>query len=204
MKFQYLRYDFNNSSFKHDWRERMVGLTTDGALRMGLSDPKPMPELAGRLDDTRDGDLVELMPQASVITREIATRIAANGGAALIVDYGDWRSLGDTFQALKGHTPVDPLATPGEADLTAHVDFEPIARHAAPCAHSRLTPQGVFLERLGITARAQALAARLDGDALENHVAAHRRLTHPGEMGTLFKVIALHPQDTPPPPGLDA
>ncbi len=72
-----------------------------------------------------------------------------------------------------------------------------------PCAHSRLTTQGVFLERLGITARAQALADDLTGAALEDHVAAHRRLTHPQEMGTLFKVVALFPTGAPPPPGLD-
>ena len=82
------------------------------------------------------------------------------------------------------------------------MDFESLARAAVPGAHSHLVAQGVFLERLGITARAQALATRLSGAALEAHIAAHRRLTHPDEMGTLFKVMALHPEHTPPPPGL--
>jgi SAM-dependent MidA family methyltransferase len=82
------------------------------------------------------------------------------------------------------------------------VDFEAIAR-AAPCAHSGLTPQGVFLERLGITARARVLARGLTGAALESHVAAHRRLTHPDEMGTLFKCLALCPSRAAPPPGVD-
>jgi SAM-dependent MidA family methyltransferase len=80
------------------------------------------------------------------------------------------------------------------------VDFEALAK-AAACDHSRLTLQGVFLERLGITQRAQALADRLQGEALNSHVAAHRRLTHPSEMGNLFKVLALFPKDAPPPPG---
>jgi SAM-dependent MidA family methyltransferase len=62
----------------------------------------------------------------------------------------------------------------------------------------------VFLERLGMTARAQALAAKLSGTALETHIAAHRRLTHPQEMGTLFKVVALFPQGAAPPPGLES
>ena len=66
-----------------------------------------------------------------------------------------------------------------------------------------MTAQGVFLERLGITARAQALARNLTGAKLENHVAAHRRLTHPAEMGQLFKAIACHPEGCPSPPGLD-
>ena len=118
------------------------------------------------------------------------------------MDYGDWRSLGDTFQALTGHAPSDPFAAPGGADLTAHVDFEAIAM-AAPCARSKLTTQGVFLERLGITQRAQTLAQRLSGPQLDAHIAAHRRLTHPEEMGTLFKVLGLFPTASAPPPGLD-
>ena len=184
-----------------NWRERVVGLEND-ALAFGLTPPVTVPALDHRLADTAEGDIVELCPQAAAIMDEIGTRIAAHGGAALIVDYGDWRSLGDTLQALRGHAPTDPLATPGACDLTAHVDFEALA-NAAPCPHTRLTPQGVFLERLGITARAQALAARLDGAALEAHIAAHRRLTHPAEMATLFKVLGLYPQSAAPPPGLE-
>ena len=76
-------------------------------------------------------------------------------------------------------------------------------RGAAGAATSGMTAQGVFLERLGITARAQALARKLAGEALESHVAAHRRLTHPEEMGRLFKAIACHPLGTAVPPGLD-
>ena len=67
-----------------------------------------------------------------------------------------------------------------------------------------MTPQGVLLERLGITARAQALARSLTGTALESHIAAHRRLTHPEEMGTLFKAMALTPSGAPAPPGFEA
>lgn len=183
------------------WCERRVG-SRDGALVLGRTEPTGVPALAHRLEDTREGDVVELAPGLPPIMQALGQRIADHGGAALIVDYGDWRSLGDTLQALQRHAPVDPLASPGEADLTAHVDFEAIAT-AAPCAHTRLTPQGVFLERLGITARAQQLAAGLQGAALESHVAAHRRLTHPEEMGTLFKVLGLLPEGAPPIAGLD-
>ncbi|MFN3211198.1 MAG: class I SAM-dependent methyltransferase [Roseovarius sp.] len=183
------------------WRERLVGLEGE-ALAIGLSDPKAMALLEHRLEDTRDGDIVEFSPMGESIAAEIGGRIAKHGGAALIVDYGDWRSLGDTWQAVKGHEATDPLAEPGRADLTAHVDFEALAR-ATPSTYSRLTPQGVFLERLGITARAQALAKGLEGDRLETHIAAHRRLTHPHEMGTLFKVMAFTPDGAAPPPGLD-
>ena len=161
-----------------------------------------MPTLDFRLDDTIDGDIVEFSPAAMTIAETIGARIAGKGGTALIIDYGDWRSLGDTFQALQGHEPTDSLAAPGEADLTAHVDFEALAR-ATPSAHSRLTTQGVFLERLGITPRAEILAKGLSGEALDNHIAAYRRLTHPAEMGTLFKVLAFHPEGVAPPPGLE-
>ncbi|WP_264210454.1 class I SAM-dependent methyltransferase [Leisingera thetidis] len=186
------------------WSEKRIGLK-HGALSFGLGPAAPQPALAHRLQDTRDGDLVELCEAAAPVTAAIAARIARHGGAALIVDYGDWRALGDTLQALRAHQPADPLSTPGAADLTAHVDFEALAMAAktAGCAFSRLTPQGVFLERLGITDRARALAGPLQGAPLESLVAAHRRLTHPDEMGNLFKVLGLYPSQAAPPPGLN-
>ena len=84
------------------------------------------------------------------------------------------------------------------------MDFAALARtaRAAGAAHSRLAPQGVFLERLGITDRARALARGLGGAALEVHIAAHRRLTHPDEMGNLFKVMSIQPEESTAPPGL--
>jgi SAM-dependent MidA family methyltransferase len=184
------------------WRERQVGVH-DGALAFGLGPAQPQPALAHRVEDTKDGDLVEDCPAAAPILSSIAARIAAHGGAALVVDYGDWRSLGDTLQAVQDHAPVDPLATPGQADLTAHVDFEALLAATSPCNASRITPQGVFLERLGITARAQALARTLGGSGLEAHIAAHRRLTHPQEMGNLFKTFAIVPEGAPMLPGLE-
>ncbi|MCB2094079.1 MAG: SAM-dependent methyltransferase [Rhodobacteraceae bacterium] len=186
------------------WAERQVSIR-DGKLALGLAPAGPFGALAHRLDGTRPGDIVEHCPALPAIAGEIGTRIATDGGAALIVDYGGWRGLGDTFQALKAHRPVDPLAEPGLADLTAHVDFAALAAafRASGAAATAMTPQGVFLERLGITARANALAEQLRGTALDSHVAAHRRLTHPEEMGKLFKVIACHPFGATPPPGLD-
>ncbi len=186
------------------WAERMVGLR-DGRLAPGLGPVTPYPALARRLADTREGEVVETCPAAEGIAAEIGRRVAARGGAALVVDYGGWHSLGDTFQAVKGHAPADPFADPGEADLTAHVDFEPLARAfaASGAAVSALVPQGVFLERLGIAARAGVLARGLSGAALAAHIAAHRRLTHPDEMGQLFKVLAAYPEGKAPPPGLD-
>ncbi len=187
------------------WRERQIGLQND-TLVFGLGPRSQFTTLQHRLEDTQQDDLVELCAAGVPILSNIAHRIAETGGAALIIDYGDWRSLGDTLQALCGHTPTDPLGAPGQADLTAHVDFEVLAAtaKAAGCAHSRVTPQGVFLERLGITTRAQALAQTLIGQRLDSHISAHRRLTHPEEMGNLFKVLGLFPTHTPPPPGLES
>ncbi|MEZ5779209.1 MAG: SAM-dependent methyltransferase [Paracoccaceae bacterium] len=187
------------------WAERQVGLA-EGRLHPGLGPVTPYPTLAGRLADTRPGDVVEVCPALPAIAGEIAGRVARHGGVALVIDYGDQRSLGDTLQAVKAHRTVDPFAEPGEADLTAHVDFEALslAFRDAGSACTGMVPQGVFLERLGITQRAQTLAARLTGDALEAHIAAHRRLTHPREMGQLFKVIASFPQGASPPVGLES
>ncbi|WP_298852461.1 SAM-dependent methyltransferase [uncultured Ruegeria sp.] len=186
------------------WCERLVG-ERDGSFLFGRGPTEPQVALTDRLSDASDDDLVELCAAAIPILTVIAGRIASHGGAALIVDYGDWRSLGDTLQALQNHESVDPLATPGQADLTAHVDFEPlaVATRACGCRHTRLTPQGVFLERLGITARAQALSKALSGSELDALVTAHRRLTHPDEMGNLFKVMGLFPAYATPPPGLE-
>lgn len=185
------------------WREHMVGTEGD-VLTIGLSAPAPLAALEHRLDDTRPGDVVEICPALNRIVTQIGQRIGTNGGAAIIIDYGDWRSLGDTLQAVRDHRPVSPLTDPGTADLTAHVDFEAIAGAAAPAASTRLSTQGVFLERLGITQRAQALANGLRGSELDQHVAAHRRLTHPAEMGDTFKVMGIIPRQAPPPPGLTA
>ena len=187
------------------WREVVVGLGDGDTLQRGLSQAAPIAALEHRLADTEAGALVETCPHGTAVMEGLAARIAARGGMALIVDYGGWRSLGDTFQAVQGHKPVDPFGDPGKADLTAHVDFEPLAGAAmtAGCGVSALTPQGVFLERLGITQRAQGLAHNLSGDALDQHVAAHRRLTHPDEMGSLFKVLGVFPAHESPPPGLE-
>ncbi|OSQ53101.1 class I SAM-dependent methyltransferase [Marivita geojedonensis] len=187
------------------WREVMVGVADDGSLQRGLSAPAPIDALERRLSDTEPGSLVETCAHGTAVIDAIARRIVRHGGMALILDYGGWHSDGDTFQAVRAHRPVDPFEEPGRADLTAHVDFEALARAAllAGCAASQMTNQGVFLERLGITPRAQTLAKALDGAELDAHVAAHRRLTHPDEMGSLFKVLGLYPGSESPPPGLD-
>jgi SAM-dependent MidA family methyltransferase len=185
---------------QHGWQEQMIG-AENVALGFILAAQAPV-EL---FKDAPLGTVMEFCPSAAALTTDIARIVGANGGAALILDYGDWEPTGDTFQAVQNHQKIDPLMECGTCDLTAHVNFRSLAQAAEPFAQaSELTPQGVLLERLGITARAQSLAKKLQGTALENHITAHRRLTHPDEMGQLFKALAITPNGAALPPGFDA
>ncbi|WP_333816426.1 class I SAM-dependent methyltransferase [Tabrizicola sp.] len=179
------------------WQERLIGLRDD-QLTFGLSAPLPQVPDTPAFRHAPEGALVEDNLPARHAAAEVSTRIARHGGVAYWIDYGGWRSQGDTLQALRNHAPDDPLAHPGEADLTAHVDFEPLAALAQTFAWDT---QGAVLTRLGIDARAERLARNLTGAALESHRAAHRRLTDPSEMGSLFKVLAMTSAGAPPPPG---
>lgn len=181
------------------WRERVVGIHDD-TLSFGLAPPSLPPFLDPRLADTKDGDMVEYSPTLSALAGEIGARIDRSGGLALIIDYGSEGEPGDTLQAIRQGEKVPPLDGPGTSDLTAHVDFHALSKAAHPAQASAITAQGVFLERLGITARAQALARRGDPNVIATQ---HRRLTHPGEMGSLFKVLALTRADAPAPPGFE-
>lgn len=184
---------------KDGWQERMIGVEND-ALGFILGSQKPA-DFFGAADISA---IFEVSKGATAITSEISRKINENSGALLIIDYGDWAPKKDTLQAVKNHQKIDPLYDCGRADLTAHVNFKSLAKAAAPFARvSPLTSQGVFLERLGIITRAQILAQTLEGHALETHITSHRRLTHPNAMGNLFKVLAVTPNDKPPPPGFD-
>jgi NADH dehydrogenase [ubiquinone] 1 alpha subcomplex assembly factor 7 len=184
------------------WRERLVGL--DGArLAMEWGAPCPDAALDRRFPLVPDGAVVEVSPAGEAVAAMLGARIVRDRGAALVFDYGPEDGIGDTLQALRSHAPADPLAAPGEADLTAHVGFAALAAAARPARAWGPVPQGVFLERLGITARARALA-RAGGAVAEAVAAAHRRLTHPEEMGNLLRVLAFAPEDAPAPPGFIA
>jgi NADH dehydrogenase [ubiquinone] 1 alpha subcomplex assembly factor 7 len=159
--------------------------------------------IGGDLEFDRFGDIVEDSPVRVQAAADVAARLAAYGGAALIVDYGHAKSApGDTLQAVRGHGFARVLADPGEQDLTAHVDFEAIAS-AAKSAGSSVTavvPQGEWLNRLGIGARAAALADASPERADELAVAV-QRLAGRDDMGELFKVMAVHSPGWPSPAG---
>jgi SAM-dependent MidA family methyltransferase len=131
---------------------------------------------------------------------KIATRVRDQHGAALIIDYGHVRSeVGDTFQAIARHSFVNPLKNPGQADLTAHVDFHALVR-AAEDLGARVhgpVPQGEFLKRLGIETRAATLMAKAAPEISEDISGALKRLTGGGRggMGSMFKVLAISEPD---------
>jgi len=186
------------------WCERLVGLDGE-SLVFGLR-AEPERPLGNPL---RPGDVLE-WPAASMATmQDISRRIARDGGAALVADYGYWGpAFGDTLQALKAHEFVSPLEEPGEADLTAHVDFQRLAQ-AASGEGARVhgpAPQGRFLAALGIEARAASLKARATPVQAAEIDRALARLTEKGPrgMGELFKVLAVTHRNLDAVPGLPA
>lgn len=150
------------------------------------------------------GSVVETCPVGTEIMAALAARIAVQGGAMIAIDYGyAGPATGDTMQAVQAHRFADPFVEPGARDLTAHVDFTALAEAAREggCTVSSLAEQGPFLLRLGINARAGALAQRAPKRSGE-FAAAVRRLTDPAEMGRLFKVMAATHPGWPIPEGL--
>jgi NADH dehydrogenase [ubiquinone] 1 alpha subcomplex assembly factor 7 len=178
------------------WRERLIDHAPDRAgFRFTLAAETLRDEavLPVPLRDAPPGALVEAAPDRARLARAVGERLAAQGGATLIVDYGHAPSApGDTFQAVRRHAYADPLAEPGEADLTAHVDFEALAdaARAGGAAISGPVEQGPFLRRLGIVQRAEGLAAARP-DRKATLALALRRLTASDQMGALFKVLAI-------------
>lgn len=145
----------------------------------------------------------EIGEPASAIANQIASHIAHHGGAALVVDYGYAEGGGDTLQAVKNHAFTDPLEAPGEADLTAHVDFGALAdasRHGGGAAHGPV-PQGVFLRRLGAELRAAHLCKNASEKDCHAILSGLERLVSPAQMGELFKVMAFTPPCSPLPEG---
>lgn len=141
----------------------------------------------------------------TALAGHIGERICRRGGAALIIDYGYAAGPApDTLQALRHHGAADPFADPGEADLTTHVDFAALAAAAGEARAWGPLPQGVWLARLGIEARAAALSARAPRPDAAAIAAALVRLTAPTQMGVLFKAMALTAPQWPVPAGFDA
>ena len=187
------------------WRERVVTLAPSSqAFRFAAADTAT-DEIAC-LGAAPAGSIVEQAPARDALAAALAARIAADGGAALIVDYGhDWPGIGDTLQAVKRHRRHGVLDDPGDADLTAHVDFHALAAAARKAGAGAFgpVPQGAFLRALGIEERAARL--RRDASAAQREAidAALRRLTSVDEMGMLFKALAIAHPALGVPPGFE-
>ncbi|MBI3444963.1 MAG: SAM-dependent methyltransferase [Magnetospirillum sp.] len=187
------------------WHERMVGLDDKGDFAFVTGPVVAGPPLAPAALAAEDGALAELCPQGRELAARIARRLADQGGAALIIDYGYGKSAsGDTLQALKGHRYHPVLSAPGTADLTAHVDFQALAEAAlGPAKVHGPVSQGRFLMRLGLEERALMLMKGATHDQAAELARGARRLIDPGEMGTLFQVMAFSHPLLPTPPGLE-
>jgi SAM-dependent MidA family methyltransferase len=184
------------------WRERKVGFE-DGHFTPAAGATVPDTAVPERLRDAPPGSVLETSPASVAILRELARRIADQGGAALIVDYGHPRTgLGDTLQAVENHAYADPWTSPGARDLTAHVDFEALAEaaHAEGVRVCGPREQGEWLKTIGIHLRAASLA-KAAPERGEEIAAARDRLVSPDQMGRLFKVMALVPRHWPDPEG---
>lgn len=189
------------------WHERVVGLVND-ELQFGLA-PHKTPELTlpAAFRGAPEGTIAEVSPDSIAIAGRIAERIASQSGAALFFDYGyEKTGQGETLQAMKNHDFVHPLTTPGEADLTAHVDFEALARAATQngaAAHGPVT-QRDFLLGLGILERTAMLMRKANLEqarAVESGTARLTDASTPTAMGALFKVLSITRRGLPVPPG---
>ncbi len=183
------------------WHERLVGLKEENRV-FGLS-PTPIPSSAmpEAVRNAELGEVYEANLAAADVMQKLSKIVARQGGAILAIDYGYAKTrTGETLQAIRKHTFVDPLDAPGSADLSAHVDFGALSEAATTAgivAH-RVTGQGDFLKRLGIVERADMLSKANPGQA-PAIAAALRRLTDSAEMGELFKAfVAASPGLEPP------
>ena len=188
------------------WRERLVTWDdADHALSFTLSPaPTPVGSLAERLaGKAASGSIFELCPAGLTMAATIGARIKSDGIGALIIDYARDPGDGATVQAVRGHRRHQPLADPGDADLSARVDFAALARAAREAGATVHGPidQGAFLRALGIELRAQRLARQAAPDQRPAIGAALERLTAPDQMGTLFRVIAVVGSNMPVPAG---
>ncbi len=165
--------------------ERAVGLH-DGKLKVGLAPTDKNFETEG---------VFEMSSVSLAIGEDLGRQINSLGGAALVIDYGHFYSAaGDTLQAVKAHNFCDVLETPGEADITAHVDFEALGKSFNAKLLPMLT-QGQFLKAMGLEMRSEKLSAKLGGPERDAFLAASARLIDADQMGDLFKVLCVVQKD---------
>lgn len=180
------------------WRERLVG--NDGKGGFAFVDG-PTAEIDAF--DAFEGAILETRPEAERLITSLAGRASRFPFAALFIDYGhDEQGFGDTLQAVRGHCFADPLAAPGEADLSAQVDFAALKRQGLALgleAHGPM-PQGEFLLKLGLGERRERLMRVAEPGQKAAIASGAARLADPSQMGVLFKAMALTSKGLSPPP----
>lgn len=189
-----------------EWFERCVGLSNDGTLKFCLSDTPAgdtsvIPETIRNM--AREGDMAEAGLAAGEIVASVASRAAQAPTIALFIDYGHVKTgVGETLQAVKGHDYADPLESPGEADLTAHVDFEALGHTARANGFDVHGPmrQGAFLMSLGLKERVESLVNGVSDENAREILSGAHRLADASQMGDLFKVMALSSRGVEVPP----
>ncbi len=195
------------------WHHRVVTLDETGDDPDGFvfaAGPRATAEeiaaLGPAFADVAVGTIAERSPACEAVAAAIARRVASDGGAALLIDYGYADSApGDSLQALRAHQFHPPLESPGSVDLTAHVDFARLADAAQKSGAKTHGPvsQGRFLSSLGAEVRAKSLILKAAPEQAVQISSGVHRLIHPAEMGTLFKVLAVADPALPPPPGFE-
>jgi SAM-dependent MidA family methyltransferase len=185
------------------WHLRVVGLVDDKLSFLVV--PTPMPkEFNEESPGAPNGAILELRDEAPIAV--LSHRLARQGGAALIIDYGHAKlGFGDTLQAVRNHQYADPFTDPGEADLTTQVNFAELvvwAKRGGAAVQGPMT-QGEFLRGLGIEQRVARLKQNATPQQGADIDAALARLTAPDQMGELFKVLAIANPRLGPLPGFD-
>jgi SAM-dependent MidA family methyltransferase len=179
------------------WRERVVANSAKGGF--GFVDG-PEARIEREADE---GAIIETRPAADKLLCELAGRAARTPLAALIIDYGhEEQGFGDTLQAARGHRFADPLSAPGEADLSAQVDFAALKGQAEALGLKSYGPmlQGEFLLKLGLGERRERLMQKATASQKQIIASGALRLADPAQMGALFKALAITSSGLPPPP----
>ena len=140
---------------------------------------------------------IEVSPAVNGLASDLSRRIKTNGGAALLIDYGQDGPYESSLTAIKDHEFVDVLCEPGKVDLSAYVDFDAVrasCRREGVAVHGPVD-QGVLLKALGIDERLQALIAgnASDEEATARLLEGYKRLVGDGEggMGVRYKAVCL-------------
>ncbi|VAW24247.1 SAM-dependent methyltransferase, MidA [hydrothermal vent metagenome] len=188
------QYQFQNSN----WHERLIGLQGD-KLTWGLS-PSPLSEEFADSEihqhlktPAKENEVFQTSPLSKTTISKLARLLNEHSGSMLIIDYGyETSQTGDSFQAVADHEFCDPLANPGHADLSAHVDFQSLVQTARQTGAQAgmLGDQGDFLQQLGIRQRAEKIIQANPQKEVQI-ISDLARLIDSDKMGNLFKAMQI-------------